>query len=314
MNEQPPASAVRVVPPWHARALLDIVGARRTEPTHGRSSPPPLMHSWAGWGTAPLKRLRCGVLACGLMAAAATAAARDASPTPPCQGQAWPAHAALAAPPAVASWQAADLDKLGWAPPACTGWSSAVRSKSVVAVAGRFRFAGNADALLERAGAISTLRKVRYWSTTDKAWRPMVIDARALAGADAKSERRRDFAAAELPKGSQSYYWMDDSRSGAVVYRMRVLERDAQRLVLAHDNASPVRAYGVTLFEPGALQTVEFLERQGADVWALYLLTRIDRGASVFASGHEASSVNRAVALFRHLAGIPTDQEPPAVR
>jgi hypothetical protein len=261
-----------------------------------------------------VKRLWRTAVTCGLVAVAAAAAARDVGPTPPCQTQTWPAHAAPAAPPAIASWQAADLDKLGWAPPACTGWSSESRSRSVVAVAGRFRFAGDVDALLARAGAISTLRNVRYWSTTEKAWRPLVVDAHALAGGHAKPDRRRDFAASELAKGSPSYYWMDDSRSGAVVYQMRVLERDSQRLVLAHENASSVRAYGVTLFEPGALQTVEFLERQGPDVWALYLLTRIDRGASVFASGHETSLVNRAVALFRHLAGMPTDQEPPAVR
>lgn len=261
-----------------------------------------------------MKRLRLGVLACGLLVAVAASVARDAGPMPPCHAPAWPAHTALGAPPATASWQAADLDMLGWTPAACTGWSAASRSKSVVAVAGRFRFAGDADALLARAGAISTLRSVRYWSTSDKAWRPLVVDAHALAGADAKAARRRDFAAAELTKGSQAYYWMDDSRSGAVVYRLRVLEHDAQRLVLAHENASPVRAYGVTLFEPGALQTVEFLERQGPDVWALYLLTRIDRGASAFTSGHEASSVNRAVARFRHLAGMATDQEPPAAR
>jgi hypothetical protein len=30
--------------------------------------------------------------------------------------------------------------------------------------------------------------------------------------------------------------------------------------------------------------------------------------------GHEASYVNRAVALYRHLARIPTDREPPAAR
>jgi hypothetical protein len=253
-------------------------------------------------------------MACGLMAAAATTAARDSGPTPPCPAQVWPAYAALTAPPAIASWRAAELAKLGWAPPGCTGWSPSSRSKSVVALAGRFRFAGDAEALLTRAGAISALRSVRYWSTTDKAWRPLVFDASALAGGDAKADRRRDFEASELTQGSQSYYWIDDSRSGAVVYRMRVLERDSRRLVLAHENASAVRAYGMTLFEPGALQTVEFIEQHDTDVWGLYLLTRIDDGASVFAGSHEASSINRAVALFRHLARIPTDQEPPAVR
>ncbi|MGH6627322.1 MAG: DUF6675 family protein, partial [Burkholderiaceae bacterium] len=174
--------------------------------------------------------------------------------------------------------------------------------------------AGDTDALLARAGAISTLRTVRYWSATDKAWRPLAVDASALAGGDAKAERRRDFAAAELTVGGQFHYWINDSRSGPVVYRMRVRERDAQRLVLSYENASPVRAFGITLFEPGALQTVAFAERHAADVWAFYLLMRIDRGASIFADSQEASSVNRAVALYRHWAGIATDQEPPAVR
>jgi hypothetical protein len=29
---------------------------------------------------------------------------------------------------------------------------------------------------------------------------------------------------------------------------------------------------------------------------------------------YEASYINRAVAYYRHIAGIPTDQEPPAAR
>ncbi|MCY1352084.1 hypothetical protein D9M68_521210 [compost metagenome] len=113
----------------------------------------------------------------------------------------------------------------------------------------------------------------------------------------------------ELTKGSQHYYWINDNRSGSVVYRLRALERDEHRVVLARA-ASPVHAFGTTLFEPGMLQTVEFVERH-SDVWTFYLLTRIDRRASVLASGH-ASSVHRAIALYRHLAGIRTDREPPA--
>ena len=108
---------------------------------------------------------------------------------------------------------------------------------------------------------------------------------------------------------------MRDSRSGPLVYRMRVLERSPQRMALAEENVSPVRAFGLTLFQPAALQTVVFAQRQTNDVWGLYLLARIDRQASSFiASGHEASTANRALALFRYLAGIQTDAEPPAVR
>ena len=78
---------------------------------------------------------------------------------------------------------------------------------------------------------------------------------------------------------------------------------------------SPVRAFGLTLFQRAALQTVVFAQREANDVWSLYILVRIDQQASSFiASGHEASTANRALALFRYLAGIPTDAEPPAVR
>ena len=152
---------------------------------------------------------------------------------------------------------------------------------------------------------------MRYWSTTDKAWRPLAHAAAALSSTDPKA-RRADFSASELTKSAQLYYWMDDSRSGSVVNRMHVLERDAQRLVLASENVSPVQFQFLTLFEPGTMQTAEFLERRGADRWEYYSLTRIDQRASVFASANEASYINRAVARYRHIAGISTDQEPPA--
>ena len=69
----------------------------------------------------------------------------------------------------------------------------------------------------------------------------------------------------------------------------------------------------LALFAPGDLRSTFFLERLPASgVWGYYGLWGIRTNA--LTSGHEASSINRAVAMFRHLAGIPTDQEPPAVR
>lgn len=41
---------------------------------------------------------------------------------------------------------------------------------------------------------------------------------------------------------------------------------------------------------------------------------RLERGSSVIALGSDASYVNHLAALYRHMAGIPTDQEPPAAR
>jgi hypothetical protein len=122
-------------------------------------------------------------------------------------------------------------------------------------------------------------------------------------------------SAQQLQAGRTLYYWVNDSRSGPLVYWVRVLENSAQRLVQAEENVSPVRAFGLTAFQPSALQTVVCAQRQANDVWGLYILARIDRQTSSFiANGHEASTANRALALFRYLAGVPTDAEPPAVR
>jgi hypothetical protein len=70
----------------------------------------------------------------------------------------------------------------------------------------------------------------------------------------------------------------------------------------------------VTLFHPGDVQSVYFLDRESDNVWRYYNIARTGRNASRLATGHGSSSINRAVAFYRSLAGIPTDQEPPAAR
>jgi hypothetical protein len=252
---------------------------------------------------------------CAPLAVAAGFAVAAPLPTPPCGTPPVPAYASLGAQPAMAILRSEELNTSVWRPLSCTGWPAASRSRVVVAVAGLVHVAGGPETLLARAGAVSTLRTVRYWSTTDKKWRPLFLDAAALAGPAEGGERRGDFRPSELQAGRTLYYWVNDSRSGPLVYWVRVLENSAQRLVLAEENVSPVRAFGLTVFQPSALQTVVFAQRQANDVWGLYILARIDRQTSSFiANGHEASTANRALALFRYLAGVPTDAEPPAVR
>jgi hypothetical protein len=56
---------------------------------------------------------------------------------------------------------------------------------------------------------------------------------------------------------------------------------------------------------------VYFLARSGADSWTYYSFTAIDERASTIALDSDRSSINRAVAAYRAIAGIPTDQEPP---
>jgi hypothetical protein len=62
------------------------------------------------------------------------------------------------------------------------------------------------------------------------------------------------------------------------------------------------------------MQSIYFLDRESDDVWRYYSIVRTGKNANGLIAGNEASSVNRAVAFYRYLAGIPTDQEPPAER
>jgi hypothetical protein len=84
------------------------------------------------------------------------------------------------------------------------------------------------------------------------------------------------------------------------------------RIVVSVVNASPVRTLLVTLFAPGELQTTYFLDRLGSDEWGYFGLWGITTG--LLTRGHTASSINRAMTLYRHFAAIPTDLEPPAAR
>lgn len=248
-----------------------------------------------------------------LLAPPAFADLLSVGPQPPCGTASAPAFPIVGAPPTIEIWRWRDLEQLNWKPPACTGWLPSSRSKLVLALAGRFRFDGTVDDLLAREGAISTLRGIRYWSATEGLWRTLIIDAAALSGPDPRS-RRPDFSPSEMAKGSELHYWEDDSRSGEIVYRMSVLDRGPAGVVIATENLTPVRLFLMTLFAPGALQSVEFIAQVSPGIWGVYLLTRTGEGTSALAGGHEASYVNRAVALYRHLAGIPTDREPPAAQ
>lgn len=230
------------------------------------------------------------------------------APRLPCAASPLPSYAAIGQQPNFQVWR-----KTGegwWTPPPCTGWRD-TGSSLVVALAGAFTHAGTIDELLNRFGAISTLSGIRYWSVTDKEWRVLVTEADPVIGPDAK-ERRPDFSAAELKAGQNLYFVQRDSRStGEVVYRMRVREAVADRLVVEVENVTPVRTFIFTVFVPGAMKTLYFLERRARESWGLYALLSAD---SSYAAGNEASFINRAAAYYRHFTGVPTDGAPPLAR
>jgi hypothetical protein len=199
-----------------------------------------------------------------------------------------------------------------WKPPACTGWTDTGFSTLVTTVA-RFRYQTGAEGLLRRVGAISTLTGVRYWSTTHQQWQTLIVAAHASTGPQ-PGHRREDFAPNEMTPGKVLYLEEVDNLLGAAIYRMRIAEASADRVVVEVENVAVMRYFLITLFHPGEMQSIYFLDRESDNVWRYYSLVRTGRNASSLATGRESSSINRAVAFYRSLAGIPTDQEPPAAR
>ena len=235
----------------------------------------------------------------------------QSGPEPPCGEGPVPPYPGLDNSPTVKYWSESDLSP-NWKPPACTPWAEAGFSTLVTTVA-RFRYASGAGGLLRRIGAISQLAGTRYWSTTHKQWQTLIVSAHALTDSQ-PAHVRQDFTPDELKQGKALYFEQADNLSGAAVYRMRISEASSERIVFDVENVSVMSRFFVTLFHPGEVQSIYFLDRESDNVWRYYSIARTGRNANRLAAGHESSSINRAVALYRSIVGIPTDQEPPGAR
>jgi hypothetical protein len=128
------------------------------------------------------------------------------------------------------------------------------------------------------------------------------------------SEHREDFRLDEIKENGVLYFEQIDNRSGKALYRLHFGEVSADRIVFDIENVSTIRNLHITLFHPGDLQSVYFLDRESQTVWRYYSIVRTGTNANWLLSRNESSAVNRAVAFYRHIVGIPTDQEPPAAR
>jgi hypothetical protein len=243
-----------------------------------------------------------------LARAALAAAAAVVPPVPPCAGPPLPAFPALGAPPTAIVWHQ-DAASDAWHPPDCLG-KFADEPAVVVTVAARFR-AAEASAILSRFGAVSQLTRIRYWSVSDREWMNLVTRASALSRPDPKAIRS-DFTAAEVASGQPLYYAQRDNRSSApVIYRMVGQSPNADRLVIETENVTAVKFFLLPIFPVGGLRVTYFLERTGADSWTFYSFTAVDKRSSSMALANDRSFINRAVAVYRHIAGISTEQEPP---
>jgi hypothetical protein len=232
-------------------------------------------------------------------------------PQPPCGKESIPSYSELNDLAIVKSWSKADFGR-DWKPPACTGWSE-VGFTTLVTIAAKFPYTSDAKGLLYHLGAISGLAGVRYWSTTHKRWQTLIVDAHALTDSQSR-QRREDFMPEEMKEGKVLYFEQVDNLSGKAIYRMQIVEASANRLVVGVENVSTIRYYLIPILRPGELQSMYFLDRESANVWRYYSIVRTGKNSNGLIAGNESSAINRAVALYRHLVGIPTAQEPPGAR
>jgi hypothetical protein len=237
------------------------------------------------------------------------ASTEGTGPQPPCGAESNPPYPDLEHSPAIKVWDRSSLGR-DWTPPACLGWS-ALGFTTLVSTVARFHATG-LEGLLQRIGDISGLTGIRYWSTTHQSWRTLIVSATAVAGPGGSA--RPDFSAADLAQGSIRYFQQSDSLSGKATYKMEMVSVTPDRLIFETENITGLHYMLLPLFPPHELQAIYFLERESPDIWRYYSIARTGKDASSLAAGHDASTINRAVAFFRYFAGIPTDQEPPAAR
>jgi uncharacterized protein DUF6675 len=238
-------------------------------------------------------------------------AAPQLGPQPPCGNEPIPPYPGLDDSAIVKSWSESDLGR-DWISPACTGWA-AVGFTRLVTISARFRHTSEAEGLLRHIGAISELVGMRYWSTTHKQWQTLISDAYALTGLQ-PAQRRADFTPDEMKEGNVLYFEQADNLSGKAIYRMHVAEASADRIVFDVENVNTMRYFFIPILHPGEMQSIYFLDRESDYVWRFYSIVRTGKNANRRIAGNESSAINRAVAFYRSLVGIPGEQEPPAAR
>ena len=256
--------------------------------------------------SALFRRKLLAQLAIVLFAASSFAGASPEMPRAPCGVEPVPNYPALDAPPEIVLWTATGASE-AWSPPACTV-SHGSSPTLVLGLAARFRDARDASAMLARIGAISSLHDVRYWSVTDKKWDAMFTRASALEGPNL-GRQRGDFTAAELRAGHSLYFVAADNRSREeAVSRLRVSEVGTGRLIVEISNVTPLRWFFLSFAGPGDVQTWYFLEHETGDSWRFYSLTRVLYASPFFVHViANASYVNRALAMYRHITDTAAD-------
>jgi hypothetical protein len=222
-------------------------------------------------------------------------------PSSSCVTPLWPPSAIAGSPPSVATWTRTEFPQ-DWALQPCVGWGLQ-QFASFAAVVGTFQARGM-DVVLSRIGAISTYKGMRYWSVTDHSIEPLIKDAFAVERSP-PNNMRSDFTPTEMQVGRELFFTEQDNRSsGPVLYRMKVIERSPDRIVLDITNANKIRRFLLTLFEPGDMHTALFISGTTDGIWTCYALSGLRPTTLAGLLDNHKSQVNRLVALYGHIAGL----------
>ena len=212
--------------------------------------------------------------------------------------EAYPPYAGANSPPSVATWRG--LKRL--APECRTTLQGA--AELTVAFASLFTIAGPIDDIAERLGAVSATKGLKYWSVTDQDWRLLISDAYAIESENG-SVRRADFTDKELLSGETLYFAQNDTRTwGLNKYSLQVVSSSANHMVVVSQNISSLSIGPIKLFEPGATNTVVFINRLDANTWRYFNLTTIKNSRLPV---QEKSVINRQAAFYRLLIGKVPD-------
>ena len=144
---------------------------------------------------------------------------------------------------------------------------------------------------------------MRYWSVTDHRLEALIVRAFATEGPSSTMERA-DFTLLDMQVGRDLFFGERDNRSSdAVRYRMTVLERSPDRIIVDIANATRVGRFLLTLFEPGDLRTALVISRSADGTWICYALLGFHPTALAGMLDSHKSQLNRLIALYGHTVG-----------
>ncbi len=228
---------------------------------------------------------------------------------PPCDGPPHPAYAPPGGQPVIASWTEDDLNNSAWQLAPCLHWTEG-RTRLATALAAVVH-APSLDDLLTRYGALSQYKSIQFWSTMHQAWEPFVTQAGFTDG-PAVTYTHPDLKPEDFVAGREFYYYEIDPRTGRTLHHLTVRKRTADKVELSTENLTPIKYSLFTIFEAHALRSATFIERHGPSEWGYYQTIGVGEGSDFIAVRSASPYINRLTALYRYMAGMPTDGAPAA--